>query len=243
VNKTERMYAVVEELRAVAPRSRSASWLAARFEVSVRTIERDLSALQQAGVPIWASTGRSGGYAVDTSMTLPPLNFTPSEAAALVAAVAIAGPLPLAEAARSGLRKIATAMSPAERRRTGDLVQRILVPERDEDPPTGQATAAVVQALAERRVLEIEYRDKQDTTTRRTVEPAGFITVTERWYLVAWCRLRSAYRAFRVDRIAAATVCLEPAPDRPPPDEDCDLPTGLRELTISGGHDPPPGPA
>jgi len=224
------MYALVEELRAVAPRVRSASWLAGRFEVSVRTIERDLSALQQSGVPIWAANGRRGGYAVDTTMTLPPLNFTPSEAAALVAALAVAGPIPLAGAARSGLAKIAAAMSPETRRGTAELVRRIRVRDRDEDPDP--VAAAVVRALADRRVLEIEYGDRQDAVTRRAVEPAGFIVLDERWYLMAWCRLRAAYRAFRLDRIRTAAVSLEPVPHRPPPEPDCDPPAGLRELTL-----------
>lgn len=233
MNKTERMYALVEELRAVAPRPRSASWLAARFEVSVRTIERDLSALQQAGVPLWASTGRRGGYAVDTAMTLPPLNFTPSEAAALVAALAVAGPIPLAAAARSGLAKISAAMSAPDRDRTAELVRRILVRGPDPGERAAATAATVVSALAERRVLQIDYRDKHDTGTLRTVEPAGFVCLEERWYLVAWCRLRAAYRVFRLERIRAATVCLEPVPPRPPLDQDCDLPPGLSELTIS----------
>jgi predicted DNA-binding transcriptional regulator YafY len=61
MNRTDRLDALVEELRAVSPRPRSASWLAGRFEVSRRTILRDLDALSQAGVPVWAEPGRSGG--------------------------------------------------------------------------------------------------------------------------------------------------------------------------------------
>ena len=61
MNRTDRLYALAEELRAVAPRPRSARRLAQHFEVSTRTIERDLAALQQAGVPIWATSGPGGG--------------------------------------------------------------------------------------------------------------------------------------------------------------------------------------
>jgi biotin operon repressor len=70
VTKTERWYAVVEELRAVSPRPRSAQWLADRFEVSRRTIERDLDGLLQAGVPLYAKAGRAGGWILDRSATL-----------------------------------------------------------------------------------------------------------------------------------------------------------------------------
>src|SRR5215211_7403000 len=79
VNRTDRLYAIVEVLRATAPRARTARQLAERFEVSARTIERDISALQQSGVPIWATPGPGGGYSVDPEMTLPPLNLTADE--------------------------------------------------------------------------------------------------------------------------------------------------------------------
>jgi len=87
VNRTDRLYALVEELRAVSPRPRSARWLANRFEVSSRTIERDLSALQQSGVPIWAEPGRTGGYCLDPAHTLAPLGFTADEALAMTIAL------------------------------------------------------------------------------------------------------------------------------------------------------------
>src|SRR5690606_24238149 len=87
VNRTDRLYALVEDLRAISPRCRSARELAERFEVSVRTIERDIAALQESGVPIYAEPGRRGGYELDKHIFLPPLNFTPAEAAATAVAL------------------------------------------------------------------------------------------------------------------------------------------------------------
>jgi predicted DNA-binding transcriptional regulator YafY len=71
MNRTDRLYALVEELRAVAPRPRSARHLAEHYEVSTRTIERDILARQESGVPIYAETGRRGGYVIDNAKALP----------------------------------------------------------------------------------------------------------------------------------------------------------------------------
>ena len=65
MNRTDRLYAIVEELRAAAPRSRTVAQLAERFEVTSRTMHRDLLALQTAGVPCWSQPGPGGGYTID----------------------------------------------------------------------------------------------------------------------------------------------------------------------------------
>ncbi|MGN6759168.1 MAG: helix-turn-helix transcriptional regulator, partial [Thermomicrobiales bacterium] len=88
MNRTERLYALVEELRARSPRLVRAAELASRFDVTTRTIERDLLALQEAGVPIWAQPGPGGGDSLNAETTLPPLNLTPAEAAAIATALA-----------------------------------------------------------------------------------------------------------------------------------------------------------
>jgi predicted DNA-binding transcriptional regulator YafY len=90
--------------------------MAARFEVSVRTIERDLGALQQAGVPIYATPGPRGGYAVDRDHTLPPVNFTSEEATALAIALSRPRASPLADALRSAVHKVVAAMPASTRR-------------------------------------------------------------------------------------------------------------------------------
>jgi predicted DNA-binding transcriptional regulator YafY len=127
MNRTDRLYAIVEELRAVAPRPRSATWLATRFEVSARTIERDVSALQQSGTPIWAEPGRTGGYCLDASRTLPPINLTPSEAVAIAVALESTTGTPFALAALSAARKVVAAMNEGDSRAARELVGRIHV--------------------------------------------------------------------------------------------------------------------
>jgi predicted DNA-binding transcriptional regulator YafY len=209
VNRTDRLYALVEELRSRAPRMVRASDLAARFEVTTRTIERDLLALQEAGVPIWAQPGPGGGYGLNVDTTLPPLNLTPAEAAAIATALAATRALPFAEAGRSALTKLAGVMAAAPRDSATRLVSHIRVAQ----GPSGQAvdlvSEVIQQALLESVAIELSYSDGQTHQTVRIVEPAGVVGTHNGWYLVGWCRLRQGVRSFRLDRIARATLTEE----------------------------------
>jgi predicted DNA-binding transcriptional regulator YafY len=206
VNRTDRLYALVEELRACAPRRRSARQLASLYEVSARTIERDVGALQQAGVPIYADAGRSGGYTVDKSLTLPPLNFTPAEAVAVAVALAQVNVGPFAGAARSAVRKIVAAMSGPDVIAARDLAGRVRLLEPVVAPEPVPVPSVIEQAIVARRVLWICYLDRDGNRTERDVEPVVFMAGPGGWYLVGWCRVRDAARCFRVDRIQRAEV-------------------------------------
>ncbi|GGS66933.1 transcriptional regulator [Planobispora rosea] len=215
MNRTDRLYALVEELRAISPRPRSARDLAERFEVSVRTVERDISALQQSGVPIYAEPGRRGGYVLDKSKSLPPLNFTPEEAVAVAVALSRAGDGPFAGQARSALRKLVAAMPELDGDRARELAGRVhlLV----EPEPYPRVSRVIEQALLHRRVLRIAYTDSKGQATEREVEPGVFVGGRGgHWYLVGWCRNRSDVRIFRLDRISRAEETDEPSPEHPP---------------------------
>jgi predicted DNA-binding transcriptional regulator YafY len=217
MNRTDRLYALVEELRASAPRARSAQRLAARFEVAVRTIQRDILALQEAGVPIWATPGPGGGYTIDPGHTLPPLNFTASEAAAIALAMARSGPMPFDGAARTALHKVVAAMSASGRSGAADLLARIHLLHAGQELLAGPVVRAVEQALIEQRVLCLDYRDKHgQPTLARRVEPLGLVGAERDWYLVGWCRLRDAVRVFRLDRITTVELTAERSPERRP---------------------------
>jgi predicted DNA-binding transcriptional regulator YafY len=214
VNRTDRLYALVEELRAVSPSSRSAPALATRFEVSVRTIERDISALQQAGVPIYATPGRRGGYAIDKTMTLPPVNFTAAEAAAVALALARSGPTPFRSAARTALPKMLAAMSEVDAGAARRLASRVRLYQRADAEGPPPTPPLVEQAIVEQLVVAIDYRDRDGVRTERVVEPLAVMGIESAWYLSAWCRLRDGVRTFRLDRIRGARLTGEAAPER-----------------------------
>jgi predicted DNA-binding transcriptional regulator YafY len=235
VTRTDRLYALVEELRRVAPRPRSARQLAERFEVSSRTIERDLSALQQAGVPIWAEPGRTGGYCIDAAHTLAPLGFTVEEGLAVTIGLAMLRDGPFAPAAASALQKVLAVTEGRRAEETTGLATRVHLLE---DGHAGTFPAGFADAVRRREVLRIRYRDRGGVETSRDVEPLGYVHRDRSWYLIGWCRTRDGVRAFRADRIVTADPTGERPPRRELRAEDLEIPHGdLRPVHAAGGSD------
>jgi predicted DNA-binding transcriptional regulator YafY len=213
MNRIDRLYALVEELRAAGPGGRTARRLADHFEVSIRTIERDLSALGQAGVPLATKQGRAGGYTLDRSMSLPPLNFTPGEVAAVAVALGRNEHVLFARDARSALQKIMAAMPERaleEARATAEKV-RLLVQQAPD--PDAAIAEAIWRAVRDNRTLLIRYTDIGGLQTEREVEPLHIVVGPNGSYLTAWCHLREDDRVFRLDRITR----VDPLPAPPHP--------------------------
>jgi len=204
VNRTERLYALVEELRAHSPQPVPAPALARRFEVSVRTVQRDLDALMRSGVPIWSETGVRGGYALsEQRRDAPPVELTAGEAVAVAVALARSGEGFLTDDGRSALRKIHSLLQPDERARARALLDRVRVVDQTGGvaPPVRRA---VERAVAAGVVVTLDYADRNGRVTRRAVEAHGLVSSPEGTYLVGWCRLRDDRRLFRLDRVRAA---------------------------------------
>ena len=111
IARVERQHRLIEELRRAAPRFVSGEVLGRNLGVSVRTIERDVAALVDAGIPIDVRRGPRGGYSIDARAKLAPLSLTPGEAAALSRALVAIGPYTSA-AAGSALSKVVAALTP-----------------------------------------------------------------------------------------------------------------------------------
>jgi predicted DNA-binding transcriptional regulator YafY len=211
VNRTDRLYGLVEELRAVSPRPRSARRLAERFEVSVRTIERDLAALQQSGLPIWAEPGRTGGYVIDASATLGPAGFTLDEALAVLIGLGALRHSPFRQSAQTAARKMLAVMPDRDAARASAFASRVHFLESGDDTATPVKFA---EALRADRVVQLRYQDAGGAESSRDVEPLGSIEKAGQWYLIAWCRLRQGVRAFRGDRMLSVRVTDERPPVR-----------------------------
>jgi predicted DNA-binding transcriptional regulator YafY len=216
VNRTDRLHALGEELRRAGSRGRTSSQLAATFEVSERTVKRDVSALQQAGLPVWAQAGPGGGYVLDAVADLPPVNLTAAQAVAVAVALAAAPDAPFAADGRAALEKILDVLDPGARRRAEQLGGRLWVRGNEGRLPVSRARAAVEQALVQRLVVALRYRDRHGRPSTRRVEPHLVARTGGHWYLLAWCLERDAARWFRWDRIEGAAVTTEPVRERDP---------------------------
>jgi len=183
--------------------------MAGHFEISVRTVYRDLAALGEVGVPIMAEAGV--GYSLVRGYHLPPVMFTADEAGAIATGSVLVQQFTdasLQAPMQSALMKI-RAVLPAEQQRHLENIERSIAFPRRKSPDDANLVQ-LQQALAQRRLIRIQYQGaKDEKPLPREIEPVFLIYYLERWHLIAWCRLRKDVRDFRTDRIQGITVTKE----------------------------------
>ena len=208
VKRTERLHALTEMLRRSGTRGHTAERLAAEFSISVRTVKRDLAALENSGAPIWSRPGPGGGYGLAAGANLPPISLTPAQAVALLTAVAAVPDAPYADLASAGVKKILDVLDPRTRAKADELASRVWV--NNSSPPVRAVRSALEEAMATQHVVRIRYLSGDGSQTTRDVEPILFGSTNGHWYLIGWCRLRSDIRWFRVTRVEHASVTKIP---------------------------------
>jgi predicted DNA-binding transcriptional regulator YafY len=215
VNRLERLYAISEHLRRNAPRPTSAARLADEFEVSRRTIERDLEALRRAGVPLYADRGRRGGqHTLDRTGSVV-LTLSTPEVVALLVALASSGPdMPFSDAGLTAAQRLLDGLGTGTRIEVDELRRRIRTADADRAPASARVRRTVEEAVRRSVVVNIDYTDQHGARTTRAVEAVGLYAGGDGWYLIGWCRLRDDGRIFRLDRISSARLTRRPAPRR-----------------------------
>ena len=202
--RAERLLDLIQILRRHR-RPVSGHALADELGVSLRTLYRDIAALQAQGARIDGEPGV--GYLLRPGFLMPPLMFSEEEIEALVLGarwVAERADTQLGAAARNALAKIA-AVLPADLRDALDASALLVGP--GEPIAAGDTDLAVIRhAIRGERKLTIAYRDGAAAESRRTIWPFALGFFERVRVVVAWCEMRGAIRHFRTDRIVALTV-------------------------------------
>jgi predicted DNA-binding transcriptional regulator YafY len=205
-----RLTAILTQLQ--TKRLVTATQLAEKFGVSVRTIYRDIRALEASGVPILTEEGK--GYALVEGYRVPPVMFTEDEAHALITAEQLIlknKDASLAKHYGSAIDKIKAVLRYNSKDSADFLAKRILVRPQVKHETTSNVLLSIQSALAHFKVVQLTYHtNSKDETTERKVEPFALYNGQEEdWVLVAWCRLRKDFRMFRLDRIQKLVVLEE----------------------------------
>jgi predicted DNA-binding transcriptional regulator YafY len=204
MRKASRLFEIIQILR-LAKKPVTAAEMALQMEVTVRSIYRDIAALQAMRVPI--EGGRGIGYILRPGFTLPPLMLSLEETEAIVLALALlerTGDTGLKRAARQVTRKIAAVVPPPLSRIFSDNALHAW----GSAAPVPDAVdlSMVRRAIRDERKLALDYRDELARATERVIRPIALIYYSQTANIVGWCEMRQAIRNFRADRVEHCAV-------------------------------------
>lgn len=203
MNRIDRLHAILTHLQ--SKKLVTAQEIADRFNISLRTVYRDVKALDESGVPVIGEAG--SGYTIMEGYRLPPVMFTQEEAAALLLGGKLAAHMTDSSVKKhfeTALFKIKAVLRTTDKEQMDLLADHIeilrsRIPQ--EETPSPHLTA-LQRAIADKRCINILYHSGyNEQTNERVIEPIGLCHYSGNWHLIGWCRLRNGYRDFRVGRI------------------------------------------
>ncbi|GHN02134.1 hypothetical protein WSM22_36230 [Cytophagales bacterium WSM2-2] len=206
--RLSRLTAILTQLQ--TKRILTSTFLAEKFGVSIRTIYRDVKALEQAGVPVITEEGK--GYSLMEGYKIPPVMFSESQANALI----LAEQLVLKNKDRSfindyteAIDKIKAVLRQSEKDKANLLADRTRFEQNINRERNSDYISQLQIALTNFLLVSIDYKNEQNKNTIRVIEPFALVSTTENWLLIAWCRLRKEFRYFRLDRITRMEISAE----------------------------------
>lgn len=208
LKRLSRLTAILTQLQ--TKRLVTATSLAEKFNVTVRTIYRDVRALEKAGIPILTEEGK--GYTLMEGYKIPPVMFTESQANALI----LAEQLVLKNKDSSFIKdyseaidKVKAVLRQPAKDNANLLAERTRFEQNLNRVRTSTILSQLQHALTHYRAVKIDYTNEANEESFRIIEPFALVSTTENWLLIAWCRLRTEFRFFRLDRIVAMEVLAE----------------------------------
>ena len=203
LNRFDRIVAILIQLQ--SRRIVRAQELADRFQVSLRTIYRDIRTLETSGVPIASEAGV--GYSIMDGYRLPPVCFTREEAGSFVAAEKLMQRFTdqsLGAYHASAMYKVKSVLRGTEKDWMSTLESHVRI-----DPAQGlfndnvpDALEILLESIAEKKQVQLHYQSlRADAPSERNIEPVGLFHENNYWYVLGYCHVRQDYRQFRTDRL------------------------------------------
>lgn len=209
IKRLSRLTAILTQLQ--TKRLLTASELANKFSVSNRTIYRDIKALEQAGVPILTEEGK--GYSLMEGYRIPPVMFTDREANALITAEQLIlknKDTSFVKDYSEAINKIKSVLRNNTKDKANLLSDRIIFRQNADNDRTSNYLSTLQLALTNFNLVNVKYYSPDtNETTDRTIEPFAIYSTQDNWLLIAFCRLRKDFRAFRLDRIVSLNTLNE----------------------------------
>ena len=180
--------------------------LAEKHNVSIRTIYRDIRTLEKSGVPVITEEGK--GYTMMEGYHLPPVMFTEEEANALITAEQLIlknKDVSFVQHYTEAILKIKALLKGSQKEKASLLTERIYFFNNYSDHKTSNYLMRIQSAITNFEVLNIDYHSLDEKSSNRDIEPFALYSTQEKWLLIAYCRLRKAFRVFRIDLIQKIT--------------------------------------
>jgi predicted DNA-binding transcriptional regulator YafY len=200
MNRIDRLLGIITTLQ--SKKFVSAEKIAAKYNISVRTVYRDIKAIGEQGIPV--SFEQHKGYFLVDGYFLPPILFSNQEANALLLMQAVVerfADKSIAAHYNAALDKVKAVLRNTDKEKLEHLQQHMGFQTRMGFSLNFSHLSQLQDAISNRQVIELEYKNVKDEVSKRKVEPIGLVFYAYNWHLAAWCYVRNDYRDFRVSRI------------------------------------------
>lgn len=209
MNRVDRLFGIVTLLQ--SRKYVSAERISEKFEISVRTVYRDIKAIGEAGIPV--SFEPNKGYFIVPGYFTPPVSFTLDEANALLLSQSLIegfGDRTIQATFDNALTKIKAVLKQVDKEKIALLDQSIKLQLPHRLNSAFDYLAEIQQAIIEQKQVRISYSSLKQELLERTVEPIGLVFYAFSWHMIGYCQLRKDYRDFKIDRIREFRQTMNP---------------------------------
>lgn len=200
MNRIDRLFGILILLQ--SKKYVTAEKIANQYQISIRTVYRDMKALSEQGVPL--SFEQHKGYFIVQGYFLPPISFNSDEANALILMerfLAGFADKSITNHYTTALNKIKAVLKTSQKEKLESLNESIKLQLPDRLTNDFEYLSILQNAISAKCLIEINYKNNKEEISQREIEPIGLIFYAFSWHLIGWCHLRNDYRDFKVDRI------------------------------------------